>query len=118
MVYDVQRHLQLLEINFKDEHAISFFFFQEIEDKYEMTKEEVQVKEVITKDDIQEFVVNLLMEFSHYTTFVHKFVVEMGKFKECNLTLNVNKEHIFNSREKGILTQHEAWSKYFQNKGG
>ena len=83
-----------------------------------MIKAEIQAKEVIPKDDIQELLVKSLMEFSHYTTFVHKFVVDMEKFKECNVTLDLNKEHIFNSQEQRILTQHEAWSKYFQNKGG
>ena len=41
---------------------------------------------------------------------LHKFVVDMEKFKECNLTLDVNKEHIFNSREQRILisTRHAA----------
>ena len=96
-IYDVQRYLQWLEINFRDEQPVSFAFFQELEDQYEMIKEEVQVKEVISKDDIQGFLVKSLMEFSHYTTFVHKFVVNMEKFKECNLTLDVKKEHIFNS---------------------
>ena len=115
-IYDFQRYIQWPEINFRDEHPIYFDFFQELEDKYEMTKAEVHEKEVITKDDIQEFLVKPLMEFSHYTTFVHKFLVDMEKLKECNLTLNVKKEHTFNSREKRILTQHEAWSKYFQNK--
>ena len=52
-IYDVQRYLQWPEINFRDENPISFVFFQEIEDKYEMTKVEVQAKEVISKDDIQ-----------------------------------------------------------------
>ena len=117
-IYDVQRYLQWTEISFRDEHPISFSFFQELEDKYEMIKAEVQVKEIISKDDIQEFLVKSSMEFSHYTTFVHKFVVDMKKFKEHNLTLDVNKEHIFKSREKRILTQYEAWSRYFQNKGG
>ena len=37
-LYDVQRYLKWAEINFRDEHPISFSFFQEIEDKYEMTK--------------------------------------------------------------------------------
>jgi hypothetical protein len=64
------------------------------------------------------FVFKPAMEFSHYATFVHKFVVDMEKFKECNLALDINTKHIFNSREQRILTQHEAWSKYFQNKGG
>ena len=79
-----------------------------------MTKVEVQAIEVISKDDIQEFLVKSSMNFSNYTTFVHKFVVNKEKFKESNITLNVNKEHIFNSREQRILTQHEAWTKYFQ----
>ena len=96
-IYDVQRYLQWPEINFKDEHLVSFSFFQELEEKYEMIKAEVQVKEVISKDDIQEFLVKLSMEFSHQTTFVHKFVVDMEKFKECNLTLDIKTKHIFNS---------------------
>ena len=40
-IYDVQRYLQWPEINFKGEHPIYFSFFQELEDKYEMTKAEV-----------------------------------------------------------------------------
>ena len=117
-IYDIQRYIQWLEINFEDEHPVSFAFFQELEDKYEMIKAEVQAKEVISKDDIQEFLVKPSMEFSHYTTFVHKFVVDMEKFKESNIILDVQKEHIFNCWEQRILTQHEAWRKYFQNKGG
>ena len=73
-----------------------------------MTKEEVQAKEAISKDDIQDFLFKPSLEFSHYTYFVHKFVVDMEKFKECNLTFNVKKQHIFNTWEKRILTQHEA----------
>ena len=117
-VYDVQKYIQWLEINFRDEHLVSFAFFQDLEDKYEMIKVEVQAKEGISKEDIQEFLVKLSMEYSHFTTFVHKFVINMEKFKECNLSPDVKNAHIFNSHEKRILTQHEAWSKYFQNKGG
>jgi hypothetical protein len=40
-IYDVQRYLQWPEINFRDEHPVSFNFFQEFEDKYAMTKVEV-----------------------------------------------------------------------------
>ena len=97
---------------------VSFAFFQELEDRYERIKEKVQAKEVISKEDNQELLIKLLMEYSQYTTFAHKFVINMEKFKECNLSLDVKKEHIFNSREKNILNQHEAWRKYFQNKGG
>ena len=117
-IYDVQRQFQWHVINFRDEHSVSFAFFQELEDKYEMIKAEVQMKEVICKEDIQEFLVKLSMEYSHFTTFVHKFVINMEKFKECNLALDIKKSHIFNSREERILTQHEAWRKYFQKKGG
>ena len=95
-----------------------FYFLQEIKDTYEIVKVEVQSKEFISKEDIQEFLVKQSMDFSHYIAFVHKFVVDMEKFKECNLTLDVKKEQIFNSQEQRTLTQHEAWSKYFQNKGG
>ena len=73
-----------------------------------MTKAEVKMKEVISKDDIQEFLVMSLKEFSHYIAFVHKFMDDMEKFKECNLTLDVKKEHILNSREQRILTKIEA----------
>ena len=44
LVKDVQRYLQWPEINFRDEHPNYFAFFQELEDKYEMAKEEVQMK--------------------------------------------------------------------------
>ena len=117
-VYNVKIYIQWPEINFRDEHPISYAFFQELEDKYEMTKVEVQAKEVISKDDIQEFLVKPSKEFSHYITFVHKFVTDMEKLKEFNITLDVEKEQIFNSREKSILTHHKAWRKYFQNKEG
>lgn len=40
-IYDVQTYLQWPELNFRDEHSISFSFFQEIEDKYEMIKAKV-----------------------------------------------------------------------------
>ena len=115
-IYDIQIYIQWPEINFEDEHLVCFAFFQELEDSYEKIKAKVQAKEVISKEDIQEFLIKLLMEYSHFTTFVHKFVIIMENFKECNLALNVKKVHIFNSREERILTQHEAWSKYFQKK--
>ena len=69
-IYDVQRYLQLPEINFRDEPPVSFSFFKEIQEKYEMIKVEVQAKEVISKDNIQEFLVKPSMECSHYTSFV------------------------------------------------
>ena len=36
------------KINFKDEHPISFAFFQDLDDKYEMDKVKVQAKEVMS----------------------------------------------------------------------
>ena len=53
LVYDVKRYIQWPEINFRDEHPISFTFFQYLKDKYEITMVEVHVKEMISKDDIQ-----------------------------------------------------------------
>ena len=61
----------------------------------------------MSKDNIQEFLVKLSMEFSHYTYFLHKCLVDMEKLKECNLNININKEHMFISQEQRILTQHE-----------
>ena len=52
-IKDVQRYIQWPEINFRDEHPIYFAFFQEVKDKYEMTKAEVHDKEVISKYVIQ-----------------------------------------------------------------
>ena len=117
-IYDIQRYIQWPEINFKDEHLVSFAFFQELKDRYERIKAEAQAKEVTSKEDIQELLIKSLMQYSHYTAFVHKFVIGMEKFKECNPALDVKKAHIFNSWEENILTQHASWSKYFQKKGG
>ena len=116
-IYDIQRYVQWLEINFEDEHPVTFSFFRELKDRHEKIKAEVQAKEVISKEDIQEILIKPSMEYSHYTTFVQKFVINMEKFKQCNLAVNVKKAHIFNSREENILTQHEAWNKYFQKRG-
>ena len=58
-IYDVERYLQWPEINFKDERPIYFSFFQELEDKYEMTKAEVHAKEVISKEDYWVFGSNI-----------------------------------------------------------
>ena len=68
---------------------------------------------MISKEDIEELLVNPTKEFSLYTSFFYMFMVGMETFKECNLTLDVKQEHMFNSREQRILTQHEAWSNHF-----
>ena len=69
-----------------------------------MVKVEVQLKEFISKEDIQEFLVKPSEEFSLYMDFIHKFMINMDNYRECNLTLDIKKEHIFNSQEKRILT--------------
>ena len=56
----------------------------------------------------KESLVKPLNEFSLYTTFIYKFMVGMDIYKECNITLDIKKEHMFNSREKRILTHHNA----------
>ena len=58
------------------------------------------------------------MEYSHYTSFMYKFVINMEKFKQCNLSLDVKNTHVFNSLEENILTQHECqeWASKFEEK--
>ena len=91
--------------------------FEEIEKDFEMVKVEVQVKKEFSIEDIQELLIKPSMEYSHYTTFVQKFVISMEEYKKCNIALYVKKAHIFNSREENILSQHEAWRKHFRKKG-
>ena len=92
-----QQYIQWTEISLEDEHPVPFSYFQNLEDNYEKIKAEVQAKEVISKEDIQELLVKPSMEYSHYTTFVNKFVISMEEFKKCNISLHVKKAHIFNS---------------------
>ena len=99
-IYDIQSYIQWPEINLEDEHPIPFSFFQKLEGSNEKIKAEVRAKEFISKEDIEELLVNLSMDYSHYTTFVHKFVISMEEYKKCNIALDVKKVHIFNSREE------------------
>ena len=64
----------MVEIDLEDEHTVPNVFFQKLEDSYEKIKVEVREKEVISKEDIQEFLVKPSMEYSHYIAFLHKFV--------------------------------------------
>ena len=96
-VHDIQNYLQWTNINFQDENPIPFAFFQEHEDTYEVVKVEVQSMEFISKEYIQEFLVNTSKEFSLYTSFIHKFMIGMENHKECNLTLDIKRENISNS---------------------
>ena len=70
-IQDIHKYLQWPRINFQDEHPIPFDFFQKIKDAYEFVKEEVQSKELISKEHIQEFLVKPSKEFSLYTAFIH-----------------------------------------------
>ena len=115
--YDIQSYIQWLEINFKDEHPVPYAFFKKLEDDFVKVKVEVQAKETFSNEDIQELLTKPSMEYSHYTTFVHKFVINMEEYRKCSIALDVNKAHNFNSREEKILSQHEAWSGHFCKKG-
>ena len=112
-IYDIQRYIQWPEINFEDEHSVPYALFQQLEDSHEKIKAKVRAKEVISKEDIQELLVKPSMEYSHYTTFVPKFVISMEEYKKCNIALDLKKAHIFNFREEKIISQHEARSKHF-----
>jgi isopentenyldiphosphate isomerase len=87
-VQDIQKYLQWPEINFLDEYPIPFVFFQKLKDAYEFVNAEVQSKEFISKEDIQEFFVKATKEFPLYNAFIHKFMVDMKSYKECHLTSN------------------------------
>ena len=115
--YDIHRYIQWPEINFEEEHPTPYTLFKQIESDFEKVKVEVQAKEEFSKEDIQELLVKPSMEYSHYSAFVHNFVINMEEYRKCNIALDVKKAHIFNSREKNILSQHEAWSKHFRKKG-
>ena len=78
--------------------------FEQIESDFEKVKEEVQAKEEFSKEDIQELLVKPSMEYSHYTTIVQKFVINMEEYRKCNIALNVKTSHIFNSREDNIIS--------------
>ena len=115
--YDIQRYVQWPETNFEEDHLVPITIFEQIEKDFEKVKAEVQVKKEFSIEDIQELLVKPSMEYSHYTAFVQKFVVNMEEYMKCNIALDVKKTHIFNSREENILSQHEAWSKHFRKKG-
>ena len=115
--YDIQRYIQWPEINFKDEHPVSYALFKQLNEDFVKLEVEVQAKGEFSKEDIQELLVKPSMEYSHYSTFVHKFVINMEEYGKCNIALDVKNAHIFNSREGKLLSQHEAWSKHFRKKG-
>ena len=114
--HDIQRYIQWPEINFEDNHPVSITMFEEIEKDFERVKGEDQTKKEISVEDIQELLVKPSMEYSHYTAFVQKFMINMEEYRKCNIALDIKKSHIFNSKEEKILSQYEAWSKYFRKK--
>ena len=77
--------------------------FKQLEDDFVKVKVEVQDKEEFSKEDIQELLIKSSMEYSHYTAFVHKFVISMEEYRKCNIALDVKKPHIFSAREEKIL---------------
>ena len=81
-IYDIQRYIQWPKINLEYEHLIPFGFLQNLEDKHEKIKADVQANKVISKEDIHEIMIKPSMEYSHYMTFVHKFVINMEEFKQ------------------------------------
>ena len=102
--YDIQRYMQWPKINFEEEHPVPITLFEQIESEFEKAKVEVQAKEEFSIEDIQELLINPSMEYSHYTSFVQKFVISMEEYRKCNIALDVKKAHIFNSREENILS--------------
>ena len=76
----------------------------------------VQSKDIISKEDIEEFLIKTSKDISMYNAFIRKFIVQMEGYKECHITLEIRKEHIFNSQEQRILIHHEAWSKHVKDK--
>ena len=115
--YDIQRQVQWPEINFEEDHPVLITIFEQIEKNFEKVKAKVQVKKEFSIEDIQELLIKPSMEYSHYTVFVHNFLISMEEYRKCNIALDVKKAHIFNSKEEKISSQHEAWSKHFKKKG-
>ena len=95
-------------MKFEDEHPASYALFKQLDEDFVKVKEEVQAKADFSKEDIQEILIKSSMEYSHYTTFVHKFVIGMEEYQKWNIVFDVKKPHIFNAREENILSQHEA----------
>ena len=60
--YDIQRYIQWPEINFEEDHPVLITLFEQIKNDFEKVKEEVQIKEEFSIEDIQELLVNLAIE--------------------------------------------------------
>ena len=114
----MQKYIQQPYINLQNEQLVPFYFFQKLENEYESIKAEVQAKELISKEDIQELLIKPTKEVSRFNAFIRKFKDEMEAYKGCNLTLDIKKEHVFKLREQRIISQHESWNKHIKSKGG
>ena len=79
---------------------------------------EVRVKEIISTQEIQKFLIKLTKEVTKFNDFMIIFKEEVDIFKECHLKLNRKREYVFNAREQQINVQHKAWRKHIKNKGG
>ena len=97
---------------------MTFYFFQKLEKEYEAIKEKVRVKDMISMEEIQKFLIKTENEVIKFNDFIRIFKEEMDILKECHLNLDIKKEFVFNDREHQINTQHKAWSKHMKNKGG
>ena len=113
-VQDLQKDIQWPEINLQDQQPVPFSFFQKLENEYEFIKMEVQAKELISKEYIQELLVKPAKEVSRFNAFIKKFKVVMESYKECHLTLDIKKEHVVNLGEQRIISQHESLEKTYQ----
>ena len=60
--YDIQRYIQWLEINFKDDHPVPITLFEQIEKDFEKFKVDVQAKKDFSIENIQELLINPLMD--------------------------------------------------------
>ena len=89
--YDIQRYIWWPNINLKDKHPVSSTLFDQLGSDYEKVKAEVQAKEEFSQEDIQEILVKPSMEYSHYSTFVHKFVITMDEYRKWNIALDIKK---------------------------
>ena len=94
--YDIQRYIQWPEINLEEEHPVPITLFEQIERDFGKVKVEVQAKEEFSIEDIQELLINPSMEYSHYKSFMQKFVISMEEYRKYNIALDVKKTHIFN----------------------
>ena len=68
-----------------------FSFFHKLEKEYEAIKVEVQMKEVISMEEIQKFFIKFAKEVTKFNDFIRIFKEDMDIFKECHLKLDIKK---------------------------